>query len=281
MAEAVAISGLGVAAAIPAHAQVAGFAPPKQEVKPTAEAPAEQVKETPQSSGTPDALLQAIQDLTKSMSGSAPAVTPTEDLNSLDISKIEDPTVRSMASALKTLGKGLDMNRALGKAIETGNAEFIDRAYLAEKGGALAPDLINIAEGILTTLETKATESVTKVYTKAGSKESWDAASSAFDTNAPQSLKLAVKTMFDSGNLQHIDAAAELVITYAQQNGHISARNGTIQGGDARAGQGQGYTKEQFQAELFKLNQNMNDRDYAAKRADLFDRRRLGVTVGI
>ena len=243
--------------------------------------------------GTPaavaDPLLEAIQKLTENLKGNPTAAddgkgTPDRATNydTFDVTGIEDPAVRSMASALKVIGKGLDLNRVMAKAIETGNAEFIDRAYLKEKSPELADDIIGLAEGIVTSIEAQSEARVTSVHTKAGGKESWDAASAAFSKGAPASLKLAVKTMFDSGNVAHIDAAAELVIAYAQQNGAIAKVAGSVQAGTARASAQQGISKVQFQTELFKLNQNhSNDRDYTERRADLFNRRKIGQQAGI
>lgn len=229
-----------------------------------------------------DATLAAIQELTKALAAQqpAPAAAPAaeDSLNQFDVNTIEDPILKSMATVMKTVGKDLDLDRVLGKAIDTGNAEFIDVAYLREKAGANADELITIAQGIVQGVVAEAQKVQQSVYDTAGGVDQWNACAGAFNTKAPEALKTTVVTMLNSGDAKLVKAASELVVQFAKSQGFVPNANPLVQTGGASMPAAQALSKEEFQTELFKLDKNA--RDFPAKRGALFARRELGKRLG-
>ena len=202
----------------------------------------------------------------------------TDDLNSYDVNTIEDPIIRSMATVLQTSGKGVDMNRALGLAIERGDAELVDVAYLREAGGANAEQLVVIAKGIVDAIEAKASEVTSRVHALAGGADAWNASTASFNTAAPAELKLVVKQMLDSNQSNLIEAGAKIVVQFGKSSGLLPNPKPSVQGGPAGMPAAMALDKFEFQAELNKLDST--DRQFPQKRAELFARRQLGKNLG-
>lgn len=279
MTEAVSTQGFAMPTGSPHPAVMPQDAKPGFVVQPIAPATLDAV--APAAAAAPsDALAAAITALTESMKPTAaePTVaTPAANLNTLDPSTLEDPTLRSMAGAFKLLGSTLDFDRVFSKALDSGDATLLDTAYLKEKGGANAQGLIDLAQGIVAVVQQKATEQTNAVYALAGGEAQWNAATAAFNKNAPVELRLAVSQMADSGKPQHIAAAAKLVMQFATGQGFVPTPANLISAANTNA-QGQALDKLGFQTELRKLDPNA--RDFQAKRGDLFARRALGKRLG-
>lgn len=200
--------------------------------------------------------------------------------NKYDITKIEDPIIRSMASVLQVAGKDLDLDRVVGKALAFGDASLIDMAYLAEKGGAAAPQIAEIAKSIVQAVNAKSNAITNEVYTLAGGEANWQTCVAAFNKQAPQELRAVVSQMIDSTNENHIRAGAKLVTEFGRTSGLIPQQGAPLLDGSASAGvQGQGLSKEQFQAELRKLDPNSSG--FVPAREALFARRALGKRSGL
>lgn len=222
--------------------------------------------------GTPEAPQEGTPEIPE-VPGK-PETGPLNDLNAYDIA---DPVIRSMALALQTGVKGLDVDRALGVALERGDPSLIDRAYLVEKFGADAQHRITLAEGIIAAVNAKATEAASAVYALAGGKESWRACSAAFNNGAPQALKAVVVNMLNSGDTGQVSAASQLVVEFAKGQGIVPNSNPLVSAG-ATVPAGQALSKAQFQAELFKLDKD--SADFAEQQSALFARRALGRKLG-
>lgn len=261
---------LGAAAVPPANAQPGFVTPQALPVLPAA----------PQSTAE---LAAAVTKLTEAMAAKpaepAKAAEPAvaDSLNALNPDTIEDPTLRSMASAFKILGAGLDFDRIFAKAIDAGDPKLLDLAYLREKAGANADGLVGLAESIVNFTNQQAQEQAKAIYALAGGETQWNAATAAFNANAPAEYKLAVKQLIDSGVRSNVEAGAKLVTQFALGQGYVPTPAGLINS-ESGAPQGASLSKVEFQAELRKLNPN--DRDYMDKRESLFARRRLGNTQG-
>jgi len=184
-----------------------------------------------------------------------------------------------MTAMLTSSTAGLDINRALGNALTHGNAALIDKAYIIEKGGAQAAHLIAIAEGIVARVEAQAAEGAQAVYAVAGGEQQWNVAAAAFDKGAQPHVKQVVKQMLDSGNAESAKAAAQMVLDHAKASGLIPVAPGLVHAGAGGAGGASGLDKIGFQAELRKLNANAPGFEQA--RADLFQRRTLGKSLGL
>lgn len=237
----------------------------------------------PAAGATNEELVAAVAKLTAAMAEKPAPVVPAvvepavNSLNALDPSTIEDPTLRSMAGAFKMLGTGLDFDRIFAKAIDAGDPKLLDLAYLREKAGANADGLVGLAESIVNFTNQQAIQQTAAIYALAGGEPQWQAATAAFNANAPAEYKMAVKQLIDSGVKSNIEAGAKLVTQFALGQGYVPTPAGMLNAG-AGAHVGTGLDKATFQSELQKLNQN--DRDYTAKREELFARRKLGQQTG-
>jgi len=265
----------------PSNTQQPGFVVPPMPGTPAVTP----VEPTPAAPATPD-LSAAIAALTAAMAANkpqepaAPATTAAADsLNSYDIGAIEDPIIKSMATVLSTVGQGLDMDRAIGKALADGRADLIDVAYLREKGGANADQLITIATGIVNAVEAKANQVTSELHALAGGEPLWNASVASFNKGAPQELRIVVAQMLDSQKDNLIKAGAKMIVEYGKSSGTVPQANPLIAGGASALPQAQALSKEAFQVELRKLNPQ--SREFAADRNALFSRRQLGRQLGM
>lgn len=265
----------------PSAQQQPGFVVP-----PMPGTPAVQPAATPDPAAVTPDLSAAIAALTAAMAANkppepAPAApnAATDSLNSYDIGSIDDPIIKSMATVLSTVGQGLDMDRALGKALADGRTDLIDVAYLREKGGANAEQLITIAQGIVNAVEAKASQVTSELHALAGGEPLWNASVAAFNTGAPLELRTVVAQMLDSQKDNLIKAGAKMIVEYGKSSGSVPQVNPLIQGGASALPQSQALDKGAFQTELRKLDPQ--SRTFAADRNALFSRRQLGRQLGM
>jgi len=270
----------GGAPNIPPHGMQPGFTQqqPTQVSATTTASVAEPAAE-PAVAGTVDAsiaaLLAALQAQAPKVEAEPAAAEPvTGSLNSFDVATLEDPILRSMATVMQTVGKGIDMDRALGLAIERGDPSLIDAAYLREKGGANAEQLVTIAKGIVQAVEAQSLTITQGVHALAGSEQNWNTSVAAFNKAAPPHLRQVVAMMLDSKNRSQIDAGAKLVVEYAKQSGLVPNARPLIQNDGGAVSAAQALTKEAFQEELRKLNPN--SKTFGSEREALFARRQMG-----
>lgn len=236
------------------------------------------------------ALVQAALASQQPAPTQAPAPTPTveatrpewmaKSANEFDVSTIENPTIRAMASVLQSTGKDLDLDRVLGNALARGDVALVDVAYLSEKGGANAAQLIQIAQGIVTAVNAESDRITSEVHAMVGGEANWSAAVSAFNTTAPIELRQVVAQMLNSTNQQQIKAGAKLVSEFGKQSGLIPQQGAALLQGAAGGGvSAQALTAAAFKAELQKLNPN--SASYMQEREALFSRRQHGKRIGM
>ena len=226
------------------------------------------------------AMTAAIQSITPATTAAQAAVEPAVEssLNGYDVNSIEDPIIKSMATVMQTVGKGVDMDRAIGKAIEDGRTDLIDVAYLREVGGANAQDLITIATGLVNAVAAKSASVSNEVHALAGGQANWDAGVAVFNQVAPQELRIVVAQMLDSGKEQLIKAGAKMVVEFSKNSGKLPNVNPLLQSGASAPAAAQALDKVAFQTELRKLDPNA--RDFQSQREQLFARRQLGRQLG-
>ena len=226
------------------------------------------------------AMTAAIQSLTPATNAAQAAVEQAVEssLNGYDVNSIEDPIIKSMATVMQTVGKGIDLDRAIGKAIEDGRADLIDIAYLKEAGGANAQDLITIATGLVNAVAAKSASVSNEVHALAGGQANWDAGVAVFNQVAPQELRIVVAQMLDSGKEQLIKAGAKMVVEFSKNSGKLPNVNPLLQSGASAPAAAQALDKVSFQTELRKLDPNA--RDFQSQREQLFARRQLGRQLG-
>lgn len=189
--------------------------------------------------------------------------------------EVLDGIVESVAMAYPKLS----IDRAVGKAIESGDSRFIDEAYIREVAGKDADRLIKVAKSAVSRVNESAAQLKETVYSAVGGEQNWQTAVAAFNKGAPKELREAVAVMLDSGKTTQVKAAAQLVSQFASAGGFIrsNSRSGAPQY-SAAAG-GQGLSANDFKAEIAKLDRN--SRDFQEKRADLYNRRALGRQAGL
>jgi hypothetical protein len=200
-------------------------------------------------------------------------------LNKFDVDSIDDPIIKSMANILKVQAKGLDLNRALGRAISTGDISVIDYAYIAEKGGAAARDIAEVAKGIVQSINAKSEQVTNAVFASVGGEANWDAATAVFNKDAPKAIRVTVAQMLDSSRPDLIQAAAQIVAEFGKNSTSLPFQgnpNTVFAAGPGTAG---ALTRQQFQQELRNLKPDTPD--YVRVRETLFQRRALGKRQGI
>ena len=186
-----------------------------------------------------------------------------------------------------TGAKPADLERAVAKAMEYGNTDLIDRAFIKEKFGKYADQALSLAEAAVKEDVRVQQENITKskqtVYTAAGGEQQWNQAVSVFNTSATPTIKAAVKALMDQGN---IAGGAELLLNSVKDSGLLPNVNSTLQGGGAVAGAAGALTAAQFQTELATLRNEAGNRSFetgpvAAKYNSLIARRTAGKKLGI
>ncbi len=284
MAEQVPMSGFGVPP-LPQSAQVSerpsagnmqpGFVPPAPAPAPAAPAPAADGMYT---QAQVDAMIAAAK-APAAAPAPGPAANPSSLIQAPALEGSADPVLKSYTEMFIASSEGLDLDRVVGKALAFGDASLIDIAYLQEKGGARAANLITMAQAIVQRVQSQAEAGEQAAYAAAGDKAAWHAAASVFDQSAPAHTKMVVKQMLDSGNAEAVAAAAKTVVEFAQKSGQVVNRPGLLHAGAGGSGTAQALSKVDFQTEHAKLN--TNDPAYTAKRGELFNRRALGKSLGI
>ena len=199
--------------------------------------------------------------------------------NEFDVNQINDPIIKTMATVLQTAGKDLDLDRVLGKALAFGDPALVDLAYLRDAGGPQAAQLAEIAKGIVQAVNAKAEAVTNEVYSSVGGEAVWHSSVAAFNQSAPHELKVTVSQMLDSTNENFIKAGAKIVAEFGRSSGLIPQQGAPLLNSASAGVQGQGLTREQFQAELRKIDQNSPGFEQA--REALFARRALGKRSGL
>lgn len=266
----------------PPAAQVPGFAPQVPPVGQPAPVAQPITAAAPQLDASIAALVAALNAGKTAAPGPAAVQAPENTsgkLNGYNVDTIQDPILRSMATVMQTVGKGMDMDRALGLAIERGDVTLIDKAYIMEKGGENSAQLLTIAEGIVRAVEAQSVAVTGEVHALAGGEAGWQTSVAAFNATAPQALRQVVAQMLDSENKTQILAAAKLVVEAAKGSGVVPNPRGLITNGGSAASAAQALSKEGFQEALRTLNPQ--DRNYQNLRADLFARRTQGKQLGM
>ena len=232
--------------------------------------------QAPAGANTDSGLAAAVAALTA-------ALKPQGDNNDhspVDAGSTGDIVLDSMVSSVQLAYPKLDIDRAVGKAIETGDARFIDEAYLREKTGDKFSQVLKIAQAAVERVTERSTSIQNSVFDTVGGKANWDTAVAGFNKEAPQALREAVATMLDSTKAEYIKAAAEMVREFAASRGMLKTT--TAPGGRptfSSAPGGNGLSKEAFRAELAKID--LRARDYPQKLEELRQQRAVGARLGL
>lgn len=191
-----------------------------------------------------------------------------------------DPHLMAVFSTFELVAPEVDLARAVGNAIDRGDATLVDEAYLRDKGGANAEKLIAIAKGLINHINTAVTTVVTDVHRMAGGEQQFNNAVAVFNDKAPKYLREFVAQSFDSHNPDRIRSATESILEFVKGQGVIPvAPQGHVRAGGGTPDTAIGLSRDAYIAERAKLNRN--DRDFADKERELTARRQIGKNQGL
>lgn len=206
---------------------------------------------------------------------------PTGGLNDLTPEDVGDPTLARFVQMLDLHYPTLDRDRAVGKAIEYGDASYIDEAYIREVAGDAAEFLIGYFEDAVNVYGQGVETALNNIYEMAGGKDRWQTIAQGFKSNAPESIRNVVKRLIDSNNPSEVQHGLEFIMEYATSTGLVDtpARRVGTSGG---ASGGDALSAQEFREELRKLGSRTRDpQGYDAAVTQLRKRRALGVELGL
>lgn len=223
-----------------------------------------------------EALAAALQK-GKPEDKAAPAQADTQEL-----AQTGNPAIDA-GIAMLTKVSGLndsDMQRALGKAVEYGDKNLIDKAYIKERFGEHAAYAEMLAEAYLDDQAGQAQRAVAEAYEVAGGKENWTIVSQVFNGKAPEHLRAAARALANSGDLK---GAAQLVVETCQSMGLIPNVNPQLKGGAGNYG---ALSAAEFSKEYQALrkeagNRSLESNQFKQRYDNLLQRRAAGKRQGI
>lgn len=187
-----------------------------------------------------------------------------------------------------------DMQRATGNALEYKDVNLIDKAFLRERFGKHADQAYQLAVASIenakseaqaeeTKLKQATTKAINSTHTAAGGEEQWKQAVSVFNSSASDTIKAAVKSLMNDGNVQ---AGAELLLSTVRSGGLLPNVNPQLNGGGAAPSTGGGLSAAQFKTELATLRKeagssSLETGPQAAKYNQLIARRQAGKQAGL
>lgn len=190
-----------------------------------------------------------------------------------------DAYVMSIFSTFEMVAPDLDLARAVGNALDRGDASLIDTKYIVEKAGDKAGKLIEVAKGLVNHVTTTVDKLTKDIYASAGGEAQWNAAVEVFNKAAPKYLREFVAQGVDSANPARIQTAVESMLDFVKQNGGVpTAPQGHVRAGGGAPNAAMGLSKAEYQAERMKLDRRA--RDYADQERELTARRQLGKQMG-
>ena len=115
----------------------------------------------------------------------------------------------------------VDMQRAFAKAVEFGDAQLIDSAYLTEKLGDKAQSVIDCATALFEYSAHKAETAIRTVYEAAGGEAVLKQAVQHFNQAASPEERAEIAYLLDSGNTALMKRAAQRIVQYSRQGGAV------------------------------------------------------------
>lgn len=173
-----------------------------------------------------------------------------------------------------------DMQRAIGKAVEYGDKNLIDTAFIKERFGEHAAYAQLLAEAYLDDQVGQAQRAVAEVHDLVGGKGNWDATAQIFKAKAPEHLRNAAQALANSGDLK---GAAQLVVETCQSLGLIPNVNPQLRGGAGNYGalSASDFTKEYQALRKEAGNQSLESNKFKDRYESLLQRRSAGKRMGI
>jgi len=181
-----------------------------------------------------------------------PAVTPS----TFNSGTAFDAAINALAGVVGVTDA--DLQRALGTALERGDATLIDKAFIAEKFGTQASTFTTLAESVVTDVKQKAEQQNATINTAivevAGDTATWEKHRDAFNTIAPEHIKVAARAMMDSGMVKE---GIQFVMQHTQ--GNVIANAGNLIGG-LPANHAAGLSADEFRTQMSELKKEAGNR---------------------
>jgi hypothetical protein len=190
-----------------------------------------------------------------------------------------------------------DFDRATAKAVQYGDIDLIDKAFLIEKFGADAVQIEALSKAMITERIANVERGKQAAYAVVGGEANWQAVATQFKAIAPAALQTAMRNALDANPAEGAAAVLQYVQAMAGNTGLTGheARNLTggrlpLQSGGASgtpATTGGGITKEQFNQELQGLREKYPNQSLEGKGAlataykELTSRRTYGRQIGL
>lgn len=177
--------------------------------------------------GAPQSLHTAPQPLSQGSTTPTPQTPPVEAQKGLPATlggfstKDATPEMQEALKAIRSAIPGVNVERALGHALKTGDPSLVDLEYLQEKSPQNAALVAQMARSLVTQVNQAAEALTREVYQSVGGEAQWQATVTAFNNSASKSLRAAVATMLDSSSPDQVRAGAEIVRNFVQQNGML------------------------------------------------------------
>lgn len=170
-----------------------------------------------------------------------------------------------------------DIQRACENAIAYGDTALIDKAFLNERFKDRAPEALAIAEAVIEQASIEKQRTIDSVFKIAGGEPEWKTALGVYKQHAPAGLQKALQMMFDSGDAQSVQDAAQLVVDFAKGSGALVVNGNRMVGSGGKA-DAQGLSMAELQAAVGKLN--TSSRTYQDDYKRLIELRRIGKQLG-
>lgn len=189
-----------------------------------------------------------------------------------------DPQFKPIAMYLDTKLEGVDTDRAFAKAIEYGDVGLIDRAYLVEKLGDGADEVINLSTSLFEAAQAKATAQVNEVYQQFGGHQVVSQAVKYFNEKGSSAERKVLGSLLDSGVKENVQYAMERIVSFAKQSGGVVSNNNAIPMG--QPGYERGLSADEYREALRKVTSG-STRPSEAVLSKLANARKLGKQQGL
>ena len=236
-------------------------------------APAEGVPPTPE----PEVKLPESQPAQPAAEVATPESKIKDQAANIDVVGMfsDDPQYKPIAQYLDLQLKDIDTTRAFGKAIEYGNMDLVDKAYLTEKLGDRAEQVIALSSSLFEAASAKAQAEVQSVYTQFGGKETVDQAVKFFNEKGDPNVRKVLGSLLSSGVKENIAYAMEQIVGFSKSAGGVVQKSAAIPLGQPSAQVG--LSAAEYQAKIRELGPKAKDADLDR----LAQARKLGVQQGL
>ena len=200
-----------------------------------------------------------------------------EKASSIDVVGMfsDDPQYKPIAQYLDLQLKGLDVDRAFGKAIEYGNMDLVDKAYLTDKLGDKAEQVISLSSSLFQAASAKAEAEVQSVYAEHGGKEVVSQAVKFFNEKGDPGVRKVLGSLLSSGVKENIAYAMKQIVDFSKAAGGVINKGQTIPLGQP-SGQ-RGLSADEYRVAIRELGPRARSEDYERLAAA----RKLGVQQGL